>query len=179
MITYLWYILGDTFTMISHIAPSSNIIPFSYIYMWIYSPGISNVSMSRPSCASTSVVMNTESAIDIGEAVSSCFIVPRYFLPYAHARLFMLNFHFSFRKVIDTTTSALYLFVSLVASTGTKVYRRFSCVIYFVTDASPCFLKTNFTYLVHIVPWICGVCDFPFPPRPCLCSDGINRCCQF
>ena len=85
--------------------------------------------------------MNTEYVTTVGEAAYSFFIISHCFLPYVHARPFMSQFRYSFRNIIDATTSDIYLLVSLVVSTGAKDYRTRSCVSYFVTDASPCSLN--------------------------------------
>ena len=89
--------------------------------------------------------MNTDYVVALVEAVYSFIIVSRCFLTFSHARPFMVPFHISFRNVNHTTTSALCFFVSLVASTGKKVYDTFSCISAVVIAASPRFLK--FLYL--------------------------------
>ena len=134
---YFWYILGANFTMISAISPSRNMLAPSSVSMWIYAPGISNVATSRPSCASTDLVMNTDSVATVGEATSYLFIVSICFIKSAHAHTFMYLLRFYFRNIINATTSALWFFVSFAVSTEAKVYMKFICVSYFMTYSLP------------------------------------------
>ena len=78
MIIYFQYILGATFTMRSASAPSSNMITSSSDYVWRYPPKISNVATSRPSCASTAMVTNTDYVATLGEAASYFYYLPLF-----------------------------------------------------------------------------------------------------
>ena len=81
MMTYFWYILGDTINMISASDTYSNMIKLPTIYVWIYYPGMSNMITYQPPCASTAAVINTESVETVGEDALYFFIVSRFFLP--------------------------------------------------------------------------------------------------
>ena len=179
MIIYFWYILGATFTMSSSSDPYRNMITYLSVSMWIYSPGMSNVSTSQPSCVYTHSVMKTYSVETVGESESYFFIVFSCFLPSTRERPFMYPFQFSFRNINYSTASALGFLVSLVASTGAKVSRMCSCVSYFVNAASPYSLDLFSPFLVHIVSWWCVSCDCPFHHQSCLWSIGCVRCCEF
>ena len=90
---------------------------------------MSNVDTPRPSCASTSAVINTESVATVGEAASYCF------LKSPQSRPFMYPLRFYFRNISDATASALCFLASLFASAGEKNYRTYICFSYFVTAA--------------------------------------------
>ena len=118
---------------------------------------MSNVATYWLLSVPTDAVINTDYVITVGETVYSFFIISHCFLPSVRARPFMSPFQFSFRNINDATTSALYLLVSLVVSTGAKDYRTCSCVSYFVTDASPCslyFIKPVFIAYCFMMMWI-------------------------
>ena len=137
MMTYFQYILVDNFTNSLDSATYSSKIAPSYVSVRRYTPGISHVATSQPSCASTAVFINTGYVSTIGEAAASFFIVSWCFLTSAHERSFMYPPRFSFRNIGDATASVLYFLVSFVASTGAKVSRECSFVSYSVTDNSP------------------------------------------
>ena len=88
---------------------------------------------------STTVVTKTYYAVNVVEAKSSLFIVSCLFLPLGQEFNFLYLFHFLFRDIRDATTS--YILFFLVESIGGKVSRICSCVISFLSFASPCFLN--------------------------------------
>ena len=95
-----------------------------------------------------------------------------------------LHFVFPLVTLFITPPLILAMLVILVVSTGVKVSRTCSCVSYFMTAASPHFLNLLSPFLVHILSWWCGACDFPFPVQSYLvlfhmCSGGCDRCHEF
>ena len=179
MMTYFWYILGATFIIISASAPSRYIITSLSVSVWRYTPGISKVAMSQPSCDSTATVINTDYVANVGEATSSLFIFSHCFVKSEHERPFMSPLNFPFRNINDATTPDLCFLVILVVFTGSKVSRTFSCVSYFVNDASRSSLNFLSPFLVHVVTRWCGACGFNFNPKSCVCSGVCIHCCEF
>lgn len=108
IMTQFQYILGVTLTTRSACAPSSNIRMSSYFYVGKYAHKMSNMAMPWPSCASTSVVMNTDYVETLDKAAYSLFIVSHCFLPSAHVFLFISPLPFYFRDIRDATDSTLY-----------------------------------------------------------------------
>ena len=106
--TYLWYILGATFAMISDSSPSRNIITYLYVLMCRYKYGVPKIAIYWHSCVSTYAVMNTDSVVTVGEGESSLLISSHCFLLYAQLRTFMSPLLFSFRNISDPTTSTHY-----------------------------------------------------------------------
>ena len=134
-------ILDDIFTMISDSATYRNMITSSFVYVWIYDEGISNLATTKSQYEPTTAVMNTDSVATAVEAAHSFLISPTVFwLLHMHVYL-CIHYGLYFRNIHDVTSSALCLFLSLVASTGNTYYRTFSCVNSFVTDTSPCSLN--------------------------------------
>ena len=74
-------------------------------------------------------------------------------MPSAHSHPFMSPFRFSFRNINDAAASTICLLVSLVSSTGEKVSRACSCVIYFITVDSPRLLN----FFIPVFSACCGM----------------------
>ena len=128
-----------------------------------YAPRVSNQVTLRPSFSSAAAVISIISVVSVGDAFSYLFIISCCLVPSDHAWPFMSPLYLSFRNISDATASCSCLFVSLVASTITNVFRKCSCVSFFVNSPSPCSLNLFIPvlgYYSSIMVWIiCKYCS--------------------
>ena len=140
--------------MSSASASYKNTIMSLSVCVCIYADGVSNVSMSRPPCASTAAVMNTNSVSTVGEAASYLLILSYFFLPTTHARRFMSPFRFDFRTLV--LPLPLIIFCLFGCIHWGKVSRNCSFISYFIAAAYPFsleFLNPVFISYCVMITW--------------------------